>query len=145
LILPHGAYDLGNNFVWNLDTLQRFAETVSDVFLPEPGKVALATMAGTPVVDVLRFLDFTRHHATVVSALHESPKCDVPGRILWAVVTGKNRLHFPESFRVNEHRMFSRIRLPGPLESSRIERVLQHKMHVGATDRFPGFYPDFLG
>lgn len=59
--------------------------------LPEAGKIELAAMPRTPAVDVLLFLDVARERTTVISALHETTESNLTLRILWPVVTGKNR------------------------------------------------------
>jgi hypothetical protein len=51
---------LRDDLFWHLEALQWIPEPERDVFLLEAGKIALAAMPGTPVVNVLLFLDVPR-------------------------------------------------------------------------------------
>ena len=80
-------------------------------------------MPGTPVVDVLFFLNVAGKQATVIAALHEPTEGNHPLRIPWPVVTEKNRLHLLKKRPINEQWMRTGISLPTPLEKTDVKPV----------------------
>src|ERR1700738_5268048 len=87
LVLAQCGDDLSDNFWRNLEPLQRFTEPVSDVLLPEPGELALPTMAGASVIDVLLLLHIAGEHAAVMGTMHQPSEGDIPLRGLRSVMT----------------------------------------------------------
>ena len=96
----------------DLEGLQRLAQPVRYVFLPEARESAFAAMPGASVVDILLLLDLARDHASVIGAVHQASEGDVALRGPRSVVTVENSLRFAVCVRIHEHWLGARVGLP---------------------------------
>src|SRR5205807_5883675 len=100
-----------------------------------------ATVASATVIRVFLFLEFSRHHAIVVSTGQKTAKGKLMLLVFGFVVSIEDGLHLTEDLRANDGRMTALVLLSIPGKEAQVKLIPQNALVNMALDDVLPLFP----